>query len=102
LAGNNAAAGAAAEEQALQHLLAQGLVLVERNYRVARGPSARGGEIDLILRDGDGTLVFVEVRERADCRHGGGGGHAGAVSMWWPSTAISSAGFRAHSWRADG
>ena len=37
----------------------------ERNYRVARGPRARGGEIDLILRERDGTLVFVEVRARA-------------------------------------
>jgi putative endonuclease len=38
---------------------------------VARGPSARGGEVDLILRDRDGTLVFVEVRAAADTRHGG-------------------------------
>ena len=37
--------------------------------RAARG--ARGGEVDLILRDRDGTLVFVEVRARADARHGG-------------------------------
>jgi len=51
--------------------MANGLVPVERNYRVARGPSARGGEVDLILRDRDGTLVFVEVRARADTRHGG-------------------------------
>ena len=49
----------------------QGLTLVERNYRVARGPSARGGEVDLILRDRDGTLVFVEVRQRAGGDHGG-------------------------------
>ena len=42
-----------------------------RNYRVARGPSARGGEIDLILRDRDGTLVFVEVRARSAGSHGG-------------------------------
>lgn len=59
------------EERALQHLLAQGLTLVERNYRVARGPSARGAEVDLIMRDRDGTLVFVEVRQRADTDHGG-------------------------------
>lgn len=55
----------------MQHLLAQGLALVERNYRVARGPSARGAEVDLIMRDRDGTLVFVEVRQRADTDHGG-------------------------------
>lgn len=55
----------------MQHLQAQGLTLVERNYRVARGPSARGAEVDLIMRDRDGTLVFVEVRQRASSDHGG-------------------------------
>ena len=65
------AQGDEAERRALAHLTANGLVPVERNYRVARGPRARGGEIDLILRDGDGTLVFVEVRARGDARHGG-------------------------------
>jgi putative endonuclease len=64
-------AGDHAESQALQHLLAHGLVLVQRNYRVARGPRARGGEIDLIMRERDGTLVFIEVRHRADASHGG-------------------------------
>jgi putative endonuclease len=46
-------------------------VLVQRNYRVAPVPHARGAEIDLILRDPDGTLVFVEVRARANAGHGG-------------------------------
>ena len=41
-----------------------GLRLVERNFR------CKGGEIDLIMQDGS-TLVFVEVRKRADQRHGG-------------------------------
>lgn len=59
------------EERALHFLQEQGLALVERNYRVARGPSARGAEVDLIMRDRDGTLVFVEVRQRADGDHGG-------------------------------
>jgi len=63
--------GDEAERRALAYLTASGLVPVARNYRVARGPRARGGEIDLILRDPDGTLVFVEVRARADARHGG-------------------------------
>ncbi len=70
------ARGDEAERRALAHLAAKGLVPVERNYRVARGPRARGGEIDLILRDRDGTLVFVEVRARARCapwRRGGDG-----------------------------
>ncbi|RTL38614.1 MAG: YraN family protein [Burkholderiales bacterium] len=65
------ARGQAAEDRALAHLHAAGLRLVERNYRVAAGPSRHGGEVDLILRDRDGTLVFVEVRARADRRHGG-------------------------------
>ena len=64
------AIGDEGERRALEHLRKQGLVLVERNYRVARGRSARGGEVDLILRDRDGTLVFVEVRARSDRRHG--------------------------------
>ncbi len=44
---------------------------MQRNYRVAHGPSRRAGEVDLILRDRDGTLVFVEVRSRRDRNHGG-------------------------------
>ena len=64
---------------ALAHLQRHGLTLVERNYRVARGPHARGGEIDLILRERDGTLVFVEVRARADARHGGAAASVGAA-----------------------
>jgi putative endonuclease len=72
------AAGEAAEERALGFLLERGLVLQARNYRVARGPSARGGEVDLILRERDGTLVFVEVRARADARHGGAAASIGS------------------------
>lgn len=65
------AVGDEGEGRALAHLRRAGLELLERNYRVARGPRARGGEIDLILREPDGTLVFVEVRRRADALHGG-------------------------------
>ena len=64
-------AGHQAETLALEHLQRHGLALVCRNYRVARGPHARGGEIDLILRDHDGTLVFVEVRSRTSGAFGG-------------------------------
>ena len=63
--------GEAAEDLALRWLLRRGLTLVLRNYRVARGPHARGGEIDLILRDAEGTLLFVEVRARGSRAHGG-------------------------------
>ena len=44
---------------------------MQRNYRVARGPHARGGEVDLIMRERDGTLVFVEVRARQSAAFGG-------------------------------
>lgn len=63
--------GESAEARALAHLQAHGLRLQARNYRVARGPGRRGGEIDLILREPDGTLVFVEVRARQSAAHGG-------------------------------
>lgn len=64
--------GDTAESLACRYLQARGLRLVARNYRVARGPHRRGGEIDLILLDErDGTLVFVEVRSRASSAHGG-------------------------------
>jgi putative endonuclease len=68
--GSTKAVGDAAEARALDHLLRHGLQLVHRNYRVARGPRARGGEVDLVLRERDGTLVFVEVRARRDGGHG--------------------------------
>lgn len=67
--------------QALAYMLEQGLRLVQRNYRVARGPSARGGEIDLIMRERDGTLVFVEVRQRADGAHGGAAATVGPAKQ---------------------
>ena len=52
------------EQAALRYLRRHGLVLVEVNF------TCKGGEIDLIMRDGE-SLVFVEVRQRADRRHGG-------------------------------
>jgi putative endonuclease len=73
--------GDAAEARALAHLQRHGLALVERNYRVARGPGARAGEVDLILRERDGTLVFVEVRARRDARHGGAAASVGAAKQ---------------------
>ena len=63
--------GDEAEERALRHLLRHGLALEWRNYRLAGGPRQRGAEIDLILRERDGTLVFVEVRARRSSAHGG-------------------------------
>jgi len=75
--GSRKSAGDEGESRALAHLQRQGLLLVQRNYRVARGPRARAGEVDLILRDRDGTLVFVEVRVRGDLSHGGAAASVG-------------------------
>jgi len=52
------------EDQALHHLLAHGLQLVQRNFL------CKGGEIDLIMRDRE-FLVFVEVRKRSSGQFGG-------------------------------
>lgn len=57
------AQGAAAEDVACRYLEAQGFVLVTRNFR------CRGGELDLIMRDGE-YLVFIEVRSRSYTRYG--------------------------------
>ena len=70
--------GDAGEALALAHLQRHGLTPVARNYRVARGPRERGGEIDLVLRERDGTLVFVEVRARGSTSHGGAAASVGA------------------------
>ena len=71
--------GDEAEARAWAHLHGQGLTLVQRNYRVAHGPRSRGGEVDLIVRERDGTLVFVEVRARRDASHGGAAASIGAA-----------------------
>lgn len=70
--------GEAAEARALQHLQAAGLSLLERNYRT---PGRGGGEIDLVMRAADGTVVFVEVRQRAGARHGGAAGSVGTTKQ---------------------
>ena len=56
--------GVAAELLAERYLTARGLIVEARNYRV------RGGEIDLVCRDGE-SLVFVEVRLRSHADYGG-------------------------------
>ncbi len=57
--------GAEFETLALDFLRRQRLRLLARNV------TCRGGEIDLVMRDRDGALVFVEVRARAGARYGG-------------------------------
>jgi Holliday junction resolvase-like predicted endonuclease len=57
------AVGAYGERVALAHLVEQGMVVLDRNWR------CRTGEIDLILRDGS-DLVFCEVKTRRGNRFG--------------------------------
>jgi putative endonuclease len=70
--------GDAAEQAALSHLLQRGMRLLQRNFRT---PGRGGGEIDLVMRDTDGTLVFVEVRRRRSERHGGAAASVGMVKQ---------------------
>ena len=70
--------GNIAEDRALAHLQAAGLRLVTRNYRT---PGRGGGEIDLVMRAPDGTLVFVEVRSRASASHGGAAASIGSAKQ---------------------
>lgn len=70
--------GDAAEAAALAHLVKAGLKVIETNYRT---PGRGGGEIDLVMRARDGTLVFVEVRQRSGDQHGGAAASIGAVKQ---------------------
>lgn len=70
--------GDAAEDQALRHLTRAGLRLVQRNYRT---PGRGGGEIDLIMREPDGTTVFIEVRTRGSRSHGGAAASVSATKQ---------------------
>ncbi|MGS0892634.1 YraN family protein [Burkholderia stagnalis] len=64
--------GAAFELRARQFLERRGLAFVAANV------TSRGGELDLVMREPDGMLVFVEVRARRGVRHGGA-----AASIGW-------------------
>ena len=61
--------GQQGEDRALQFLQTRGLRLIARNWRW------HGGELDLVMLDGD-TVVFVEVRAR---RHAAWGGAAESI-----------------------
>lgn len=63
--------GQSAEKAAERWLTSQGLTPVARNLHLA------GGEIDLVMRDGE-TVVFVEVRHRTRNDYGDGVESVGA------------------------
>ena len=70
--------GDAFEDAALRHLQQAGLRLVTRNYRT---PGRGGGEVDIIMCEPDGTVVFVEVRARRTQTHGGAAASVGVVKQ---------------------
>ena len=70
--------GDATESAARAYLVRAGLRFVEANYRT---PGRGGGEIDLVMRERDGTLVFVEVRKRASSRYGGAAASVSAIKQ---------------------
>ena len=57
--------GALGERIAVDHLASQGLRIIDRNWR------CRYGELDVIAAEGDGTVVFVEVKTRTGDGFGG-------------------------------
>lgn len=56
--------GSWGEELAAQHLVAAGMQLLDRNWR------CREGELDVVARDRDGTIVFCEVKTRSSTAFG--------------------------------
>lgn len=56
--------GGLQEQRALRYLGVQGLSLIQSNF------NCRVGEIDLIMRDRQGTVIFVEVRYRKSDLYG--------------------------------
>ncbi|MGI6664077.1 MAG: YraN family protein [Christensenellaceae bacterium] len=57
--------GKKGEQLAAAYLQERGMILLRENYQI------RGGEIDLIMQDGE-TLVFVEVKTRRSQAFGRG------------------------------
>ena len=66
------ARGRLGEELAAAHLIAQGLIVLDRNWR------CDVGEVDIVARDGD-ALVICEVKTRSSTtlRQPAGGGDTG-------------------------
>ncbi len=56
--------GEKSEQIALQYLVKQGLIAIDKNYH------CKHGELDLIMRDQQ-TLVIIEVRYRKSKKFGG-------------------------------
>jgi putative endonuclease len=71
------ALGRRGEDIAHRFLQRAGIVIVDRNYRMASG----AGELDLIGREGD-KLVFVEVKSRRTEEYGAPDRAIGVEKQW--------------------
>lgn len=58
--------GNIAEGSATTYLQTEGLQIIARNF------ACKSGEIDIIALDAQKTLIFVEVKQRANATFGGG------------------------------
>lgn len=61
---HNQAVGASGEQAATDYLVNQGYAILERNFR------SRGGEVDIVAKDQEGYIVFVEVKTRRSLSYG--------------------------------
>lgn len=66
MAKNQSAAnlGVVGEDFVARTLINRGLRVLDRNWRI------REGELDLVVEDRDGTIIFVEVKSRSSISHG--------------------------------
>ena len=60
----NQAVGALGEQTAADYLAKQGYRILERNFR------SRGGEVDIVAKDRQGCIAFVEVKTRRSLAYG--------------------------------
>lgn len=68
LFGQQKTLGSDAEDAAFKYLSSQGLKLLARNFQ----PPGRGmADLDIVMSDRDGTIVFIEVRMRRSSEFGG-------------------------------
>ena len=60
----NQAVGDLGEQTAAEYLMKQGYRILERNFR------SRGGEVDIVAKDRQGCIAFVEVKTRRSLAYG--------------------------------
>ena len=60
----NQAVGALGEQTAADYLAKLGYRILERNFR------SRGGEVDIVAKDRQGCIAFVEVKTRRSLAYG--------------------------------